>query len=404
MTPEQMRELADELSDPAGMPQPALWERSRIAADFLRQCAEAKPAFYVHRRGHDDEELVHAEAVNGHCAECEPLYLHPAPQPNWQPVPPRACIKPTIKAADAFWRHWRENGETHKHGYYESTWGAINAALACGWTEPAPQPQPAQPPDTGKCDECGKRSADGWLLYCAFCLDPPAQRHAALDRMADNARELGLDYDGAPVQADETIDPDSRTISVYPPAQPPEGYAVPRSLEWDVAALKAAAPTPPAQADVREPIRSEQLREAGFTRRDNRIACDECGKKFTPQFLPIHRCEPTEAQIEEVNTRAAFDVLAERRRQIGVEGWTPEHDDGHVLGEIAAMAAFYAMPDGAREWDASGTGYGDTFGEAIRPDGWDAKTGDRRRELVKAGALILAEIERLDRAALAAKE
>lgn len=33
------------------------------------------------------------------------------------------------KAADAFWDYWRANGETHKHGYYESTWGAINRAL-----------------------------------------------------------------------------------------------------------------------------------------------------------------------------------------------------------------------------------------------------------------------------------
>lgn len=33
------------------------------------------------------------------------------------------------KAADAFWDYWKENGETHKHGYYESTWGAINRAL-----------------------------------------------------------------------------------------------------------------------------------------------------------------------------------------------------------------------------------------------------------------------------------
>lgn len=33
------------------------------------------------------------------------------------------------KAADAFWTYWRENGETHKRGYYESTWGAINAAI-----------------------------------------------------------------------------------------------------------------------------------------------------------------------------------------------------------------------------------------------------------------------------------
>jgi hypothetical protein len=33
------------------------------------------------------------------------------------------------KAADAFWKYWEENGETHRHGYYESTWGAINRAL-----------------------------------------------------------------------------------------------------------------------------------------------------------------------------------------------------------------------------------------------------------------------------------
>ena len=41
----------------------------------------------------------------------------------------RQFIRPTHEAADAFWQYWRENGETHKHGYYESTWGAINAAI-----------------------------------------------------------------------------------------------------------------------------------------------------------------------------------------------------------------------------------------------------------------------------------
>lgn len=96
---------------------------------------------------------------------------------------------------------------------------------------------------------------------------------------------------------------------------------------------------------------------------------------------------------------AAADVIVERRRQILKKGWTAEHDDGHACGEIAALAAYYAMPAGARDWPATDTGYGATFGQAILPDGWSAKIGDdRRRELVKAGALILAEIERLDRA------
>ena len=56
------------------------------------------------------------------------------------------------------------------------------------------------------------------------------------------------------------------------------------------------------------------------------------------------------------------------------------------------------MPPAAREWPASDTGYGETFGTALCPEDWTPKFGDRRRELVKAGALILAEIERLDRA------
>lgn len=38
-------------------------------------------------------------------------------------------INPKHEAADAFWAYWHENGEAHKHGFYESTWGAINAAL-----------------------------------------------------------------------------------------------------------------------------------------------------------------------------------------------------------------------------------------------------------------------------------
>lgn len=46
-----------------------------------------------------------------------------------EPEGSELAITPTGEAADAFWRYWKANGETHKHGYYESTWGAINAAL-----------------------------------------------------------------------------------------------------------------------------------------------------------------------------------------------------------------------------------------------------------------------------------
>lgn len=105
------------------------------------------------------------------------------------------------------------------------------------------------------------------------------------------------------------------------------------------------------------------------------------------------------ASVPLAGTKAASDVLAERRRQVDAEGYDHQHDDAHVCDEIAAAACFYALPPGAREWDASSTGYGETLGDAIVPDGWVLSAGSRRRDLVKAGALILAEIERLDRAA-----
>jgi hypothetical protein len=96
-------------------------------------------------------------------------------------------------------------------------------------------------------------------------------------------------------------------------------------------------------------------------------------------------------------TSAARDVLAERARQIGREGWTTKHDDAHSGGEMAQAAACYALGTPAVR-DPFGSGdvvklwpYGNEW--------W--KPRDRRSNLVRAAALLLAEIERLDRAAAA---
>ncbi|WP_052084815.1 hypothetical protein [Comamonas testosteroni] len=103
-------------------------------------------------------------------------------------------------------------------------------------------------------------------------------------------------------------------------------------------------------------------------------------------------------------TPAARDVLAERQRQITQEGYDPQHDDDHVNDEIAAMAALFIMPEGSREWDATSTSYGDTLAEALLPGDWEMPNfgDDRRRQLIKGTAMGLAEIERIDRAAIAA--
>lgn len=122
----------------------------------------------------------------------------------------------------------------------------------------------------------------------------------------------------------------------------------------------------------------------------------------------LARLSADKARMELV---AWTDVLAERERQKAVEGWTVEHDDEHAEGELGLAAACYAAPvpircewpvsDGARSAGEGSNAFPPTQWLSAWP--WDDKwwkPTDRRRDLVKAGALILAEIERLDRAAL----
>lgn len=93
------------------------------------------------------------------------------------------------------------------------------------------------------------------------------------------------------------------------------------------------------------------------------------------------------------------DVVAERQRQIE-KGYTADHDDEHVCDEIAAMAAYYIMPEACRDWPTEETGYGDTLGKAIIPEGWPAPESPRwrRDDLIRGIAMAVAEVERLDRA------
>lgn len=92
-------------------------------------------------------------------------------------------------------------------------------------------------------------------------------------------------------------------------------------------------------------------------------------------------------------TQAARDVLAERRRQVEAEGWTPEQDDDYADGQLSMAAACYAVQGDTPNYGA--------------PDDWPWnkewwKPTTDRRNLVKAAALIIADIERIDRAAMAA--
>ncbi|HHM4457037.1 TPA: hypothetical protein ACRMJ8_000112 [Pseudomonas aeruginosa] len=94
--------------------------------------------------------------------------------------------------------------------------------------------------------------------------------------------------------------------------------------------------------------------------------------------------------------QAWLDVQAERKRQVEVEGWTPEHDDAHSHGQIARAAACYALAGSSAPNDGTAA----LLVSLAWP--WDEqwwKPSTARRDMVKACALALAEIERLDRAA-----
>jgi hypothetical protein len=88
--------------------------------------------------------------------------------------------------------------------------------------------------------------------------------------------------------------------------------------------------------------------------------------------------------------QVALDVLTERQRQIKHEGYTTAHDDRHAFDQLAKAAFCYIGCDFVF--------YRDDFIAQYWPwESWHWKPRGRRRNLVRAAALILAEIERMDR-------
>lgn len=92
-------------------------------------------------------------------------------------------------------------------------------------------------------------------------------------------------------------------------------------------------------------------------------------------------------------SKAIEDVLAERRRQVEAEGWTPEHDDLHSDREMALAAGCYAMHAGMSE-EARANQPGAPLDWPWDLAWWKPTTA--RRDLVKSAALAIAEIERID--------
>lgn len=111
-----------------------------------------------------------------------------------------------------------------------------------------------------------------------------------------------------------------------------------------------------------------------------------------------HPVQP--ASHVEPHSPGAELVAAERQRQMTAEGWTPDHDDEHASGELVQAAKAYAH---AAQMAASGDA--GAFDSIPWMEGvgwpWDIRwfkpSENPIGNLVKAGALIAAEIDRLQR-------
>lgn len=244
-----------------------------------------------------------------------------------------------------------------QHGGINDSATGVAACHECDWT--GPEPEEDRCPGCQRencmaaaCPQCGAR----YVLVASEEIAAPvaqAQQLHDLDKQCrdDVARALGL----RPNQE--------------------RGFAWSYLLASIKSCVKASGDSAQAQHSVPEEFigrLSEFLAQRGAT-----------GKALLRELRAMLAAAPG----KEV-PQAWLDVQAERRRQITAEGWTPEHDDLYCAAELPRAAAAYIL-NGAND-----------EAPAIWPfvaKWW--KPRDARSNYVRAGALILAEIERLDRAA-----
>lgn len=92
-----------------------------------------------------------------------------------------------------------------------------------------------------------------------------------------------------------------------------------------------------------------------------------------------------------VSRKSALLIAEERARQIEEEGYTESRDAAYVDGELAMAAGCYALAAAVEHQQIK---HPPTFWPWPE-EAWKPK--DARQNLIRAGALILAELDRLDR-------
>ncbi|HCF3612869.1 TPA: hypothetical protein NID10_000254 [Pseudomonas aeruginosa] len=218
-----------------------------------------------------------------------------------------------------------------------------------------------------------------------------------LDDVHSSAESLlALIKDQAPTQAAQDLAMLVRMLASSLKRHAPESNLVARATNYLAAKGLAGTPLRDAPASVEQagrdvepapcPFCGGEVDPTGWLRGDGTRGpeCNDCGATARSMEAWQTRAAPTGQ-----TPQAWLDVQAERRRQITAEGWTPDHDDLYCAAELPRAAAAYILSGANDE------------APAIWPfvaKWW--KPRDARANYVRAAALILAEIERLDRAGI----
>lgn len=125
------------------------------------------------------------------------------------------------------------------------------------------------------------------------------------------------------------------------------------------------------------------------------VACQQVALEAAMEEFDAIKTPATDAFLAEVRAQgvkslsnAVQSVIAERQRHQSAEGWTPEHDDQYSKSQLLWASSCYVL-NAIHPFNRI------PFGWPWTPEWW--KPTNPRRDMVKAGALILAEIERIDR-------
>ena len=100
-------------------------------------------------------------------------------------------------------------------------------------------------------------------------------------------------------------------------------------------------------------------------------------------------------ELRHIKSTGFYPIIMERIRQVEIESFGVWEDKEYKNEELALGAAAYALPESKREYYYDYPKINKLWPSNWYPHMWKPTPDNRLRELCKAGALIIAEMDRL---------